>query len=56
MTMCLTSDVRAAIIASGYDVGIRPVSAHGIQIAHAGRLASSQCCQGKDETGFSARY
>src|SRR6185312_11416767 len=36
MTICLTGDVRTAIITSGCDVGIRSVSAHGIQIAHAG--------------------
>ena len=38
-----------------FQVGIRSVSAHGIQIAHAGRLASSML-SGKYETEISARY
>jgi hypothetical protein len=38
-----------------FQVGIRSVSAHGIQIAHAGRLASSML-SGNYETEISARY
>jgi hypothetical protein len=44
------ADVEAVIIS------IQPVSAHGIQIAYAGRLASSIGAKGKYETEISARY
>jgi NitT/TauT family transport system substrate-binding protein len=46
------SDVRAAIIASGCDVDIRPVFTRGIQIAHAGRLTSSTVVRGNMSRNF----